>query len=154
MAETKEELKSLLMRVKEESEKTDLKLNFQKTKIMAPSPITSWQTDGGESGNSADCIFLGSKIAADGDYSYKINRCLLLGRKAMIDLDSVLKSRGISVPTKVCIVKFMVSPVVIYRSESWTIKKADCQRIKAFKSCSWKRLLRVPWTAIDQASQS
>ena len=124
-ANRKEALKSFWMSVKEECEKGGLKLNFQKTKIMAPSPITSWQTDGGESGNSADCIFLGSKIAADGDYSYKINRCLLLGRKAMIDLDSVLKSRGISVPTKVCIVKFMVSPVVMHRHESGTINTAE-----------------------------
>ena len=107
MAEN-EELKNLSMKVKEERQKSGLKLNFQKTKIMAPSPITSWQTDGGESGNSADCIFLGSKIAADGDYSYKINRCLLLGRKAMTNLDSIIKSRGITLLPKVHIVKVMV----------------------------------------------
>ena len=124
MAESEEELKSLLMKVKEESEKVDLKLNIQKTKITASGPITSWQTDGERKEIVIDFIFLGSKITADGDCRHKIKRCLLLGRKAMIKLDSILKSRDITLPTKVCIVKAMVFPVVMY-SESWTIKKAE-----------------------------
>ena len=130
MAESEEELKSLLMKVKEESEKVDLKLNIQKTKIMAFVPITSWQIDGE---TVRDFIFLGSKITVDGDCSHEIKRCLLLERKAMTNLDSVLKSRDITLPTKVCIVKTMVFPVVVYRCGSWTIKKAECQRTDAFK---------------------
>ena len=125
MAESEEELKSLLMKVKEESEKVGLKLNIQKTKIriMAPGPITSWQIDGE---TVTDFIFLGSKITADGDCSHKIKRPLLLGRKAMTNLDSILKSRDITFPTKVCLVKAMVFPVVMYGCESWTVKKAEC----------------------------
>ena len=123
MAESKEELKSLLMKVKEESEKVGLKLNIQKTKIMAFSPITSWQIDGE---TVADFIFLGSKITADGDCSHEIKRCLLLGRKVMTNLDRILKSRDITLPTKVRLVKAMVFPVVMYGCESWTIQKADC----------------------------
>ena len=128
MAESEEELKSLLMKVKEESEKVGLKLNIQKTKIMASSPITSWQVDG----ETTNLLFLGSKITADSDCSHEIKRCLLLGRKAMTNLDSILKSRDIVLPTKVCLVKAMVFPVVRYGCESWTIKKAECQRIDAF----------------------
>ena len=149
MAECKEELKSLLMKVKEESEKVGLKLNIQKTKIMASGPITSW----GNSGNR-DFIFLGSKITADGDCSHEIKRCLLLGRKAMTNLDSILKSRDITLPTKVCLVKAMVFPVVMYGCESWTIKKAEHQRIDAFELWCWRRLLRVPGHQGDQTSQS
>ena len=137
--EESEELKSLLMKVKEESEKAGLKLNSQKTKIMASGPITSWQIVGE---TVADFIFLCSKITADGDCSHEIKRCLLLGRKVMINLDSILKSRDFTLPTKVYLVKAMVFPVVMYGCESWTIKKAECQRIEAF----WRRLLRVPWT--------
>ena len=122
MAESEEELKSLLMKVKEESEKVGLKLNIQKTKIMASGPITSWQIDGE---TVADFIFGGSKITADGDYSHKIKRCLLLGQKVMTNLDSILKSRDITLPTKVCLVKAMVFPVVMYGCESWTMKKAE-----------------------------
>ena len=125
MAESKEELKSLLMKVKEESEKVGLKLNIQKMKIMASGPITSCQIDG-ETGNSADFIFLGSKITADGDCSHEIKRCLLLGRKVMTNLDSILKSRDITLPTKFRLVKAMVFPVVMYGCESWTVKKAEC----------------------------
>ena len=132
MAES-EELKSLLMKVKEESEKVDLKLNIQKTKIMASGPITSWQIDGETMETVTDFIFEGSKITADGDCSYKIKRCLLLGRKAMTNLDRILKSRDITLPTKVCLVKSMVFPVVVYECESWTIKKAEHQRIDAFE---------------------
>ena len=124
MAESKEELKSLLMRVKEESEKADLKLIIQKTKIMASSPITSWQIDGGKLETVTNFIFLGSKITVDGDCSHKIKRCLLLGRKAMTNLDSILKRRVITLPTKVHFIKAMVFPVVVYGCESWTIKKA------------------------------
>ena len=124
MAESKEELKSLLMKVKEESEKVDLKLNIQKTKIMASNPITSWQTDGETMETVRDFIFGGSKITADGDCSHEIKRCLLLGRKAMTNLDSILKSRDITLLTKVCLIKAMVFPVVTYGCESWTIKKA------------------------------
>ena len=129
MGESKEELKNLLMRVKEESEKAGLKLNIRKTKIMASSPITSWQIDGE---TVADCIFLGSKITADGDCSHEITRHLLPGRKAMTNLESILKSRDITLPTKVHVVKAMVFPVVMYGCESWTIKKAEHQRIDAF----------------------
>ena len=125
MAESKEELKGLLMKVKEESEKTDLKLNIQKTKIMAPGPITSWQIDGESIKTVTDFIFLDSKLTVDGDCSHEIRRCFLLGRKAMTNLDSVLKSRDITLMTKVCIVKAMIFPVVMYRCESWTIKKAE-----------------------------
>ena len=121
MAESKKELNSLLMKVKEESEKAGLKLNIQKTKIMASGPITSWQIDGEKMETAADFIFLGSKITADGDYSHENKRCLILGRKAMTNLDSIFKSRDITLPTKVCIVKAMVFPVVMYRCENWTI---------------------------------
>ena len=147
MAESKEEEKSLLMKVKEEGEKADLKLNIQKTEVMASGLITSWQIDGETMETVRDFIFLGSKITADGNCSHEIKRCLLLGRKAMTNLDSVLKSRDIILPTKVCIVKAMVFLVVMYRCESWTIKKADCQRIDAFEVWCWRRLLRVPWRA-------
>ena len=133
IAESEEELKSLLMTVKEESEKAGLKLNIQKTKIMAPSPITSWQIDGESMETVRDFIFLGSKITADGDCSHEIKRCLLLGRKAIINPDSILKSRDITLPTKVRQVKGMVFPIVMYGCESWTIKKAECQRIDAFQ---------------------
>src|SRR5574340_1423901 len=143
MAES-EELKSLLMKVKEESEKFGLKLNIQKTKIMASGPITSWQTDGE---TVADFSFLGSKITVDGDCSHEIKRRLLPGRKAMTNLDSVLKSKDITLPTKVPVVKAMVFPVVTYSCESWTVKKAERQKIDAFELWCWRRLLRVPWTA-------
>ena len=133
MAESKEELKNLLMKVKEESEKVDLKLNIQKTKIMASSPITSWQIDGETMETVRDFTFLGSKITANGDCSHETKRCLLLGRKAMINLDSKLKSRDITLPAKVRLVKAMVFPVVMYRCESWIIKKAEHQRIDAFE---------------------
>ena len=144
MAESKKELKHLLMRVKEESEKAGLKLNIQNTKIMASGPITSWQVDGE---TVTDFIFGGSKINADGDFSHEIKRCLLLGRKAMTNLDRVLKSRDIILPAKVLLVKAMVFPVVMYGCESWIIKKAKCQRIDAFELWCWRRLLRIPWTA-------
>ena len=144
MAESKEELKSLLMKVKEESEKADLELNIQKTKIMASNSVSSWQTDGE---TVADFIFLGSKITADGDCSHEIKRRLLLGRKVMTNLHSIFKSRDITLPTKVCLVKAMVFPVVIYGCESSTIKKAEHRRIYAFELWCWRRLLRVPWTA-------
>ena len=133
MAENKEELKSLLMKVKEESEKVGLKLNIQKTKIMATDPITSWQIDGETLETVTDFIFLGSKITADGDRSHEIKRCLLLGRKALTNLYSILKSRNITLPTKVCIVKAMVFLAAMYGCESWTIKKVGHQRIDAFK---------------------
>ena len=129
MAEREEVLKSLLMKVKEESEKAGLKLNIQKTKIMASSPITSWKIDGETVEIVADFIFLGSKITVDGDCSHEIKRCLLLGRKVMTNLDSILKSRDITLPTKIRLVKAMVFPVVMYGCESWTIKKAECRRI-------------------------
>ena len=135
------------MKVKEESEKDGLKLNIQKTKIMASSPITSWEKDGETVETVADFIFWGSKIAADGDCSHEIKRCLLLGRKAMTNLDSILKSRDITLPTKVHLVRAMVFPVVMYGCVSWTIKKAEHQRIDAFELWCWRRLLRVPWTA-------
>ena len=140
MAESKEELKSLLMKVKEESEKVGLKFNIQKTKIMASSPITSWQIDGEAVETVADFIFLGSKITAKGDCSHEIKRHLLLGRKVMTSLDNILKSRDITLPTKVCLVKAMVFPVVMYGYESWTVKKAECQRIDAFELWYWRRL--------------
>ena len=147
MAESEEELKSLLMNVKEESEEVGLKLNNQKTKIMASSPITSWEIDGETVETVSDFIFRGSKITADGDCSHEIKRCLLLGRKVMTKLGSVLKSRDITLPTKVCLVKAMVFPIVMYGCESWNVKKAEQQRIDAFKLWCWRRLLRVPWTA-------
>ena len=147
MAESKEELKSLLMKVKEESEKVGLKLDIQKTKIMASGPITSWEIDGETVETVSDFIFLGSKITVDGDRSHEIKRCLLLRRKVMTDLDSILKSRDITLQKKVCLVKAMVFPVVMYGCESWTIKKAECQRVDAFELWCWRRLLRVPWTA-------
>ena len=147
MAESKEELKSLLMKVKEESEKAGLKLNIQKMKIMASSPIIAWQIDGKTMEIITDFLFLGSKITADDDCSHEIKRQLLLGRKAMTNLDSILKSRDITLLTKVHIVKSMVFPVVMYGCESWTTKKAEHQRIDAFELWCWRRLLRVPWTA-------
>ena len=147
MAESKEEVKSLLMKVKEESEKFALKFNIQKTKIMVSSPITSWQIDGGKVETVADFIFFGFRITADGDCSYEIKSCLLLGRKTMTNLNSILESRDITFPTKIDIVKSMIFPVVIYRYESWTIKKAEGQRTDAFKLRCWRRLLRLPWTA-------
>ena len=145
MAES-EELKSLLMKVEEESEKVSLKLNIQKTKIMASGPITSWQIDG-EQWKQWQTIFWGSKITVDGDCSHEMKRCLLFGRKIMTNLDSVLKSRDITLPTKVHLVKVMVFPVVMYGCESWTIKKAEHWRTDAFEPWCWRRLLRVPWTA-------
>ena len=147
MAESEEELKSLFMKVKEEREKAGLKLNIQKTKIMASSSFTSWQIDGETMETVTDFIFLGSKITADGDCSHEIKRHFLLGRKAMTNLDSILKGRDITLPTKVCIVKTMVFPVLMYGCESWTRKKAEHQRIDAFELWCWRRLLRVPWTA-------
>uniref|UniRef100_A0A4W2HJW0 RNA-directed DNA polymerase n=1 Tax=Bos indicus x Bos taurus TaxID=30522 RepID=A0A4W2HJW0_BOBOX len=142
-----EELKSLLMKVKEETEKVGLKLNIQKTKIMASGPITSWQIDGETVETVADFILGGSKITADGDCSHEIKRHLPLGRKAMTNLDGILKSRDIALPTKVCLLKAMVFPVVMHGCESWTIKKAERQRTDAFELWCWRRLLRVPWTA-------
>ena len=133
MAESKERLKSLLMKVKEESEKVGLKLNIQKTKIMASGLITTWQIDGETMESMTDFGFLASKIAADGDCSHKIKRRLLLGRKVMTNLDSIFKSRDITLPTKVCLVKAMVIPVVMFGCESWTIKKSECQRNNAFE---------------------
>ena len=133
MAETEEELKSLLMKVKEESEKVVLRLNIQKTKIMASGSITSREIDGETVETVSDFIWGGSKITADGDYSHEIKRCLLLGRKVMTNLDSMLKSRDITLPTNVCLVKAMVPAVVIYGCESWTIKKAECRRTDAFE---------------------
>ena len=147
MAESEEELKSLLMKVKEKSEKVGLKFNIQKTKIMASCPITSWQIDGETVGTVADFILGGSKITADDDCSHEIKRCLLLGRKVMINLDSIVKSGDITLPTKVHLVKTMVFPVVMYGCERWTIKKAEHRRIDAFELWCWKRLLKVPWTA-------
>ena len=135
------------MKVKEESEKVGLKLNIQKTKIMASGPITSWQIDGETVETVSDFIFGGSKITADGDCSHEIKRCLFLGRKVMTNLNSIFKSRDITLLAKVCLVKAMVFPVVMYGCERWTIKKAEHQRIDAFKLWCWRRLLRVPWTA-------
>ena len=147
MAESEEELKSLLMKVKEESEKVGLKLNLQKTKIMASGPITSWEIDGKTVETVSDFIFLGSKITADGDCSHEIKRCLLLGKNVIINLESIFKSRDITLSTKIRLVKAMVFPVVMYGCESWTVKKAECQRVNAFELWCWRRLLRVPWTA-------
>ena len=144
MVESEEELKSLLMKVKEESEKVGLKLNIQKTKIMASGPITSWQINGE---TMKDFILEDSKITADGDSSHEVKSCLLLGRKAMTNPDSILKSRDIALPTKVCLVKAMVFPVVMYGCERWTKKKAGCQRIDIFELSCWRRLLRALWTA-------
>ena len=144
MAESEEELKSLLMEVKEESEKVGLKLKIQNMKIMASSVIISWQIDGETMETVRDFIFLHSKITADGDCSQEIKRRLLLGRKVMTNLDSILKSRDITLPTKVHLVKSMVVPVVMYGCKRWTIKKAECQRIDAFEQWCWRRLLRVP----------
>ena len=135
------------MKVKEESEKVGLKLNIQKTKIMASGPITSWEIDGETVETVSDLIFLGSKITVDGDFSHEIKRCLFLGRKVMTNLDSIFKSRDITLPTRVCLVKAMVFPVVMYGCESWTVKKAERWRIDAFELWCWRRLLRVPWTA-------
>ena len=144
MAESEEELKSLLMKVKEENEKAGLMFSIQKTKIMASGPITSWQIDGE---TVADFIFGDSKITADGDCSHEIKRHLLLGRKVRANLDSILKSRDITLSTKFCLVKDMVFPVVMYGCESWTVKKAEHRRIDAFELWCWRRLLRVAWTA-------
>ena len=154
MAESEEELKSLLMKVKEESEKVGLKLNIQKMKIMVSGPITSWQLDGETVETVADFIFLGSKITTDGDCSHEIKRCLLLGRKVMTNPDSISKSRDITLPTKVHLVKAMVFPVVMYGCESWTVKKAEQRRIGAFELWCWRRLLRVPWMQGDPTSPS
>ena len=154
MVESEEELKSLLKKVKEESEKAGLKLNIQKTKIMVSGPITSWEMGEKTMKTVSDFIFLGSKITADGDCSHEIKRCLLLRRKAMTNLDSILKSRDITLPTKVLIVKAMVFPVVMCGCESWTIKKAEHQRIDTFELWCLRRLLRVPWTEGDPTSQS
>ena len=161
MAESKKKTKSILMRVKEESEKTGLKLSIQKTKIMASNPITSWQTEGEDVEAVTDFISLASKISEDGDCSHEIKRCLLLGRKAMTNLDSILKSnklrQHIKKQTSLCqqrsVWSKLVFPVVMYRCENWTIKKAECQRIDAFELWCWRRLLRVPWTA-RRSSQS
>ena len=147
MAESEEELESLLMKVKEESEKVGLKLNIQKTKIMASGPITSWEIDGETVETVSDFILGCSKITADGDCSHEIKRCLLLGRKVMTNLDRIFKSRDITLPTKVLLVKAMVFPVVMYGYESWTIKKAEHRRIDTFELWYCRRLLRVPWTA-------
>ena len=154
MAESEEELQSLLMKVKEESEKVGLKLNIQKTKIMASSPITSWQIDGETVETVRDFILGGSKITEDGDCSHEIKRHLFLGRKAMTNLDSLLKSRDMTLPIKVCLVKAMVFPVVKYGCESWTIKKAEHQRTDAFELWCWRRLLRVPCMQGDPTSPS
>ena len=154
MAESEEELKSLLMKVKEVSEKVGLKLTIQKTKIKASSPITSWEIDGETVETASDFIFLGSKISADGDCRHEIKRYLLLGRKVMTNLDSILKSRDITLLIKVCLAKTMVFPVVMYGCERWTIKKGKHQGIDAFELWCWRRLMRVPWTAKDQTSQS
>ena len=151
MAESEGQLKSLLISVKEESEKAGLKLNIQKTKIMTSSPITSWQIEGEKVEAVTDFIILGSKTTADGDCSQKIKRHLLLGRKALTNLDSVLKRKDTTLLTKVHIVKAMAFPVVMYRCDSWTINKAEGQRIHAFKLWHWRRLLRVPWSATSQS---
>ena len=153
VAESEEELKSLLMKVKEDGEKAGLKFNIQNTKITASSPITSWQIDGETMETVAGFIFLGSKITADGYCSHEIKRCFLLGRKAITNLDSISKSRDITLLTKVRLVKAMVFPVVMYGCESWTIKKAECQRPDAFELWCWRRLLIVPWTA-ERSNQS
>ena len=147
LMEESEEQQSLLMKVKEESEKVGLKLNIQKTKIMASGPITSWEIDGETVETVSDFIFLGSQITVDSGCSYEIKRGLLHGRKVMTNLDSIFKSRDINLSTKVCLVKAMVFPVVMYGCESWTIKKSEHIRINAFELWCWRRLLRVPWTA-------
>ena len=147
MAESEEELNSLLMKVKEESEEVGLKLNIQKTKIMASGPITSWERDGETVETVSDFILGGSKITADGDCSHEIKRHLLLGTKVMTNLDSIFKSRDITLPTKVRLVKAIFLPVVMYGCEIWTVKKAERQRIDAFELWCWRRLLQVPWTA-------
>ena len=147
VAESEEELKSLLMKVKVERDKFGLKPNIHKTKIMASGPIPSREIDGETVETVSDWIFWGSKINADGDCSHEIKRCLLLGRKVMTNLDSVLKSRDLTLPTKVHLVKAMVFPAVMYGCESWTVKKAECQRIDAFELWCCRRLSRVPWTA-------
>ena len=147
MAESEEELKSILMKVKEESERVGLKLNIQKTKIMASGPITSWEIDGETVETVSDFTFGGSKITADDDYSHEIKRHLLLGRKVMTNLDSIFKSRDITLPTKIRLVKAMVFPGVMYGRESWTVKKAECRRIDTFELWCCRRLLQVPWTA-------
>ena len=152
MAEIKEELKNLLMKVKEESEKSGLKLNIKKTKVMASGPITSWQIDG-ETMEIVRDYFLGLQNTADGECSHEIKRHFLLGSKAMTNLDSILKSRDITLLTKVHLAKAMVFPVVMYECESWTIKKAECRRIDAFELWCWRRLLRVPGVQGDQTSQ-
>ena len=146
MAESEEELKSLSVKVKEESEKVGLKLNIQKTNIMASGPITSWEIDGETVETLSDFIFRGSKITADGNCSHEVKRCLLLGRKVMTNLDTIFKSRDITLLTKVHLVKAMVFPIVMYGCESWTVKKAEHQRVGAFELWCWRRLLRVPWT--------
>ena len=147
MAESEEELKSFLMKVKEENEKVGLKLNIQKTKITASGPITSWEIDGETVETVSDFILGGSKITADDDCSHEIKRCFLLGRKVMTNLDSILKSRDLTLPTKVRLVKSMVFQAVMYGCESWTVKKAEHHKIDAFELWYWRRLLRVPWTA-------
>ena len=147
MAENKEELKSLLMKVKEESEKVGLKLSIKETKIMASGPIASWEINEETVETVSEFIFWGSKITADGDCSHEIKRRLLLGRKVMTNLDSIFKCRDITLPTKVRLVKALVFPVVMYGCESWTVKRAEHQRINAFELWCWRRLLRVPWTA-------
>ena len=147
MAESEEKLKSLLMKVKQESEKVGLKLNIQKTKIMASGLITSWQIDGKTVETVSDFILRGSQITADGDCSHEIKRRLLLGRKVMTNLNSIFKSRDITLSTEDRLIKAMVFPVVMYGCESWTVKKAECRRTDAFELWCWRRLLRVPWTA-------
>ena len=147
VAESEEELKSLLTKVKEESEKVGLKINIQKSKIMASGPINSWEIDGETVETVSDFIFGGSKITADSDCRHEIKRRLLLGRKVMTNLDSIFKSRDITLPTKVRLVKAMVFPAVMYGCESWTVKKAEHQKIDAFELWCWRRLLKVPWTA-------
>ena len=147
MAESEEELKDLLMKVKEENINVGLVLNIQKTKIMASGPITSWEIDGETVETVSDFVFFGSKITADGDSSHEIQRHLLLGRKVMTNLDSIFKSRDITLSTKVCLVKAIVFPVAMYGCQSWTVKKAEHQRIDAFELWCWRRLLRVLWTA-------
>ena len=147
MAESEEELKTLMMKMKEECEKAGLKLNIQKAKTMASGPITSWQIDGETMETVTNLFYWAPKITANGDCSHKIKRHLLLGRKAMTNIDSILKSRDITLPTKVRLVKAMVFPVVMYGCESWTIKKTEHRRIDAFELWCWRRLLRVPWTA-------
>ena len=147
MIESKEELRNLLIKVKEESEKSGLKLNIQKMKIMASGPLTSWQIDGETVETVRGFIFSGFRITADGDCSHEIKRCLFLGRKVMTNLDSILKSRDITLPTKVCLVKAMVFPVVVYGCECWTVKKVKRQRIDTFELWCWRRLLRIPWAA-------